>query len=161
MKAFLFHKYIVLAARLFFGSVFIIASVEKIAYPETFAVSVEAYNILPLALVNIFSLVLPWLELLCGVFLVGGFYLKASASILTTCLGVFVVAILSAMMRQLNIDCGCFGPAHSTPVGWSKVIEDIGLFILGIYLILASNDHERNEENRNPHGGNEMRSSLA
>jgi putative oxidoreductase len=140
VKSFLFHKYLVLAVRLFFGGVFIIASIEKIAYPETFAISVEAYKVLPISFINIFSLVIPWMELLCGVFLLGGVFLRASASLLTLFLGMFTVAILSAMMRQLNIDCGCFGPAHSTPVGWNKILEDFGLIVLGIYLFLASGD---------------------
>ena len=137
MKSFLYHRYVVFAVRVFFGSMFIIASIEKIAYPETFAIAVEAYKLVPISLVNIFSLMIPWMELLCGIFLLGGVFLKASASILTMLLGMFIIAILSAMMRQLNIDCGCFGPAHSTPVGWNKVLEHVGLIILGIYLILA------------------------
>ena len=149
MQKLLFNKYFVIAVRLFFGGVFIIASIEKIAYPETFAISVEAYSILPVSLVNIFSLVIPWVELLCGVFLLGGFFLRASSTILSAFLGMFIVAILSAMMRQLNIDCGCFGPAHSTPVGWNKIFEDIGLLILGTYLMLASN-HTSSEIEQEP-----------
>lgn len=145
MKSFLFHRYCVLAVRLFFGGVFIIASIEKIAYPETFAISVEAYKLLPVSFVNIFSLIIPWIELLCGIFLFGGFFLRASASVLSVLLSMFMVAILSAMMRGLNIDCGCFGPAHSTPVGWNKILEDIGLIVLGIYLILAASDRTKEQ----------------
>src|SRR5262249_13954908 len=59
------HKYLTVAARLFLGGVFIFASIDKIAAPEPFAIAVEAYKIIPFPLINLFALIVPWLELLC------------------------------------------------------------------------------------------------
>jgi hypothetical protein len=61
--------------------------------------------------------------------------LKASATISIILFVVFIVAIASAMARGLIIDCGCF--AHSdAKVGWTRLLEDIGLLILSIYLFI-------------------------
>jgi len=138
MKNILTHPYLVLVVRCFLGVVFIIAAIEKIAIPETFAISVEAYQLVPIQFINIFALIIPWMELACGLFLIAGVFIRASAVLLSTLLAVFIVAIIAALLRELKIDCGCFGPSHATPVGWGKVFEDVGLFILGLYLYVAS-----------------------
>ncbi len=130
-----YGRMILLAARWVLGLVFVVAAIDKIGTPEIFAGSIEAYKILPLAIVNVFALVLPWIELLCGLFLLAGVRLRASAFLLSMLLILFVFAILSAMMRNLNIDCGCFG-THATPIGWGKVAEDLGLLVLSVVIYL-------------------------
>ena len=128
----------ILLARLVLGVVFILASVDKIASPEAFAVSVDAYRLLPFPTVNIFALLVPWLELLCGVLLLAGYMVRGSSLIATILLCLFTFALLSAMARQLNIDCGCFGGAYRTPVSWTRVGEDLGLLVLALYVYIFS-----------------------
>lgn len=123
------NRYLLLAARLVLGMVFIVAAVPKIAAPESFAVSIEAYELLPLFVVNAAAIVIPWVELSCGLFLVAGCYARASSALLGALLALFIVAISAAVLRGLNINCGCFAGADATPVGWGKVLEDIALLI--------------------------------
>src|SRR5258706_3051625 len=132
------NKYLLLAARCILGLVFVFASIEKIALPEAFAISVEAYRILPLPVINLFALLVPWLELLCGLFLMAGHHLRGRSLVASIFLAGFTLSILSAMARGLTIDCGCFGAAYQTPVTWSRVLEDLGLLILGGYVFLVS-----------------------
>ena len=66
------HAYLALLARLYLGFVFIYACLHKIAEPATFALDVATYQFLPLPLINIFALVMPWLELLAGAMIVVG-----------------------------------------------------------------------------------------
>jgi uncharacterized membrane protein YphA (DoxX/SURF4 family) len=132
------NKYLLLAARCVLGVVFVFASIEKIAAPEAFAISVEAYRILPLPVINLFALLVPWLELLCGLFLMAGHHLRGSSLVASILLAGFTLAILSAMARGLNIDCGCFGAAYQTPVTWTRIFEDLGLLLLGGYVFLVS-----------------------
>ena len=138
MRKILKHPYLVLVVRCFLGVVFIVAAIEKIAIPETFAISVEAYKLLPTQLINVFALIIPWMELVCGLFLVAGVFARASAALLSALLTVFIIALISALLRELKIDCGCFGTAHATPVGWGKVLEDTGLLFLALYLYFVS-----------------------
>ena len=135
MKAILSNPYVTLCVRIFLGCVFCIAGIEKISSPEAFASSVEAYKIIPYPLINIFALIVPWLELLCGLFLVVGIASRASAIVLFGLLIMFIAGIIFAMSRGLNIDCGCFGPGNASPVGWAKVLEDCGLVSLSLNII--------------------------
>ncbi|OLD79612.1 MAG: hypothetical protein AUI33_02535 [Ignavibacteria bacterium 13_1_40CM_2_61_4] len=138
MKKLLENRFVILLARLVLGVVFILASVDKIASPEAFAVSVDAYRLLPFPTVNIFALLVPWLELLCGVLLLAGYMVRGSSLIATILLCLFTFALLSAMARQLNIDCGCFGGTYRTPVSWTRVGEDLGLLVLALYVYIFS-----------------------
>jgi uncharacterized membrane protein YphA (DoxX/SURF4 family) len=143
MNKLLEHKYTIFLSRTILGLVFVIASVDKIAMPELFAANVHAYGIIPFSLVNIFALIIPWVELLCGLFLLGGFRLRPSATWLALLNVVFIIAISSAIFRGLEINCGCFGAAKSSIVGWDRVVEDIGLLLLCVHLFLKSEPKER------------------
>ncbi len=137
MQNFLENKYVILLSRTILGLTFVIASVDKIAMPELFASNVHAYGLVPFSLVNIFALLIPWVELICGLFLLGGFRVRASSIVLSALTFVFIVAISSAIFRGLEINCGCFGASKSSIVGWDRVVEDIGLLLLSFHLILV------------------------
>ena len=136
MKSPLSSRYLLLFSRIVLGTVFVLAAMDKILHPDAFAASIEAYKLTPYGAINIIALILPWMELLCGIFLLGGVYLRGSSAVLSFLLVVFIFAVISAMMRGLKIDCGCFGKEHATPVSWSKVVENAGLILLGIHLFL-------------------------
>lgn len=129
-----------LIARLVLGGVFLVAAIDKIAVPDAFAKSINNYHIVPTNLVNFSALLLPWLELLCSIFLIVGVRVKAAAFLTSGMLVVFIVAIISAMMRGLDINCGCFSQVGVAPtkVGWGKVFEDVGLFVAGIFLLFSN-----------------------
>jgi len=128
------NKYVQLTARFILGIVFVLASIDKIAMPEVFAQNVEAYKLIPFSLVNIFALVLPWLELITGLFIISGVFIRASALLITSLLIIFILSMTFALLRGLKIDCGCFGSTHDTLISWKRVSEDIFLMILGIYI---------------------------
>ena len=137
IKNFLSNKYILLLSRLILGSVFIIASIDKISVAEAFAVQVQGYRLIPLPLVNVLALIVPWLELVCGLFIVSGVFMRGSSTLVSALLVIFMVALSSALLRGLEIDCGCFGSAHSSPVSWFRVLEDVGLLLLGVHLYIC------------------------
>ena len=62
------HRYFLLGVRIVLGFIFIFASIEKIAQPEEFAKAITNYRLLPTPAVNLFAIVLPWVELLAGLF---------------------------------------------------------------------------------------------
>ncbi len=130
---FLSNKYLLRIARFILGIVFIVTSIDKIDNPDAFAANIVAYKLAPYALINVIALMMPWLELLCGVFLIAGVYVRGSSVLISVLLGVFMVAMMSALLRGLDIDCGCFGKEHASPVTWMKVFEDVGLLVLGLY----------------------------
>ncbi len=129
MKNILFY-----ISRYIIGFVFIIAAIPKIADPSVFARSIEAYQFLPTYLINLTALILPWLELLVGLFLIIGFSLKGSAVLSVVLLTSFSILISIALLRGLTIDCGCFGNIES-PLTISRLIEDLILLILSVYVV--------------------------
>jgi putative oxidoreductase len=129
VREILSNRYLLLASRVVLGMVFVVAAIPKIGRPDSFAVSIEAYEMLPLAAVNAVAIVVPWIELICGLFLVAGVRARAGSALLGGLLVVFIVAISTAVLRGLDINCGCFGTAVGTPVGWGRVLEDVALLL--------------------------------
>ncbi|MBU2548432.1 MAG: DoxX family membrane protein [Proteobacteria bacterium] len=101
-------RILVWACRLILGGVFIYASLDKIAHPERFAELVYNYRILPGDLVNLFAIVLPWVELTGGLLLLTGRQPLPASLILTGLMVVFGSAIGYNLARGLDFNCGCF-----------------------------------------------------
>jgi uncharacterized membrane protein YphA (DoxX/SURF4 family) len=131
------HRWLTLALRYVLGFIFVYAAIEKIAVPEEFAKTILNYRILPLAAVNMFAVVLPWVELLAGLGLIAGISVRSNAAIILGMLIVFSIAIAIALVRGLDISCGCFGTASAAKVGWSRLGEDIAM-IIGAWIVLSA-----------------------
>jgi putative oxidoreductase len=121
--------------RLIIGFVFIYASVYKIANPEEFAKNIANYRILPLFLINFVAIFLPWLELIMGLFIIFGIFIKSTSYLLVICMSVFTFLVLITILRGIDINCGCFSSdINSTPIGWKKFFENILLLLISIIL---------------------------
>jgi len=92
----------------FLGGLFIVASLDKLADPAAFAASILNYKIVGPTLAMVIATVLPSLELLCGLSLILGLYSRTSALLITFMLIGFTILIISALLRGLDISCGCF-----------------------------------------------------
>ena len=93
------------------AAIFIYAGVLKILDPTQFAHDINNYRILPWFLSVALAFYLPWLEIFCGLALVGRFLYRGALSILTALIVVFTLATAAAKVRGLDITCGCFGHA--------------------------------------------------
>jgi uncharacterized membrane protein YphA (DoxX/SURF4 family) len=129
------NSILLLAIRIFFGFIFIFAAVTKIADPAGFSQSIYNYKLMPDFIINFLAIAFPWIELVAGILLVFGISVKENSAILSGLLVIFIFAIAISLFRGLNIDCGCFGTAGGTKVGIQKILENIGLLILGLILI--------------------------
>lgn len=138
MKSILANKYLILFSRFILGFIFVYAAVEKIADPDGFAVSISNYRILPIAMVNIFAIALPWLELITGILLIYGICTKENSFIIGNLMLVFTIMIMIAVLRGLDIDCGCFGTGDAQKVGLIKIIENLILLIVSFNLFKVS-----------------------
>lgn len=129
------NSFLLLVIRLFFGFIFIFAAVTKIADPAGFSQSIYNYKLMPDFSINFLAIAFPWIELVTGILLVFGIAVKENSAILTGLLVVFIIAISISMARGLNIECGCFGTIEGSKVGLMKILENVGLLILGLILI--------------------------
>ncbi|MDP2208793.1 MAG: MauE/DoxX family redox-associated membrane protein [Bacteroidota bacterium] len=131
------NKYLLFVFRLAVGFVLIIAAIPKIADPSSFAKSIEAYQLIPTILINLTALLIPWAELLIGIFLIVGVMLRGSAILSASLFAAFSIIIAVSLLRGLTIDCGCFGP-NSSPLSWMRFWEDIGLMLFTILIYHTS-----------------------
>jgi hypothetical protein len=83
----------------------------------------------PESLINIMAILLPWLELVCGVLIIVGVFVRGSALLIGAMLAVFIVALSSAILRGLDISCGCFTLEGGRGIAGKTLVEDILLMI--------------------------------
>ncbi|HPW19087.1 MAG TPA: MauE/DoxX family redox-associated membrane protein [Candidatus Aminicenantes bacterium] len=130
------NRPLLLVFRVVLGGLFIYAGVVKVVDPLGFAQDIRNYRLVGQSLSFLAALVLPWLEILAGAFLVSGVCRRGAALAITVLLVFFIVLTLVTMARGLDVDCGCFG-SLSRKSGWSVVLEDLGMLALGLSLLLA------------------------
>lgn len=111
--------------RLAVAGLFLAACIAKIRDPESFALAVHRYRILPEGLVNILAMILPWIELTAGaaVLAAPARWRAAGALIITGMLAVFTAAISLNLVRGIEASCGCFSTRADAAVsdGWNLV----------------------------------------
>lgn len=101
---------LILVLRLFLAAVFLYAAYSKLRQPYLlFAMSIDAYQLLPEWAVLTLGRSIPWLELLLGILLASGYGLRYAAGAATVLLGFFFAVMLQAYVKGMGIDCGCFG----------------------------------------------------
>jgi putative oxidoreductase len=148
MRAFLgvfTNHYVLTVVRWLLGLIFIASALGKIADPAGFAGSVAAYRLLPIYAVNVFALILPWVEVLVGLSLVNGVSFRSGALLATLLNIMFVGAVLSAMVRGLDIDCGCFTVAKRK-VGWVPILRDVAFLAMSIFVLFVRTSSPRKTE---------------
>jgi len=116
---------------LFLGGVLIWASLDKLRYPDRFADIVREYDMLPAGLVNAFALVMPWAEVVTGAALILGLWRRAAGLLSVALFAAFMVSIAQALLRGLEIECGCFDVSgmSASKAGWDLFARDAGLLL--------------------------------
>ena len=134
---FIFHPAVVTLLRVVLGLVFIVASLDKIQNPESFATNIANYRLLPYQFINLAAIVLPWIEIITGSLLVMGLWVRATALLTCGMLVLFSIAISQALLRDLDISCGCFAtdPAAHKMTRWT-LYWDIVWFCWGIIIVV-------------------------
>jgi len=131
------HSWLALPMRLYLGAVFILACWHKILDPTAFAIDVATYQILPLGLVNIMAIFLPWLELITGLTLIVGFRVRAAALLIAGMMAMFIVAISIALSKDLVMSCGCFASQglEDDPISWKTIVRDLVWLLMALYVM--------------------------
>ena len=132
--ALLTHPSFALGARVVLGCIFIVASLDKIIHPELFARTVYNYQFVPEVAVNVVALWIPWLELVAGLFLLLGFWVRGSVLLLIGLLLVFVGALGFNLARGLDVACGCFSTTSKDPVTALTLVRDSVFLVVALYL---------------------------
>lgn len=139
MKSFLSNRLVILALRIAMGALFIYAGVPKMGNPQAFADSIATFQLLPPQFINLVALALPPFEIIVGLMLLLGWKLRPAAFSVLFLSVVFALAILQALVRGLQVDCGCFGSGEPSILKtWISLGRDLLLMGAATLVYLAS-----------------------
>jgi uncharacterized membrane protein YphA (DoxX/SURF4 family) len=128
------------------GGLFLFAAYNKLWHandPQLFSASVQAFihnPDFPPVLVRLATGVTPWVEVVAGVLLILGLWSRAAAAVLAGLLVLFIGLIAQAMLRGLELDCGCFGklsPFCPPKVSACNVYQNVILLAMALVIALT------------------------
>lgn len=120
-------RYAIIIIRLLFAVLFTLSAYTKFSDIQTFAQSMNSYQILPEDLVKVFALYVPFMEAGLVVGFLWPSFGEITAVLTTVVLVVFQIALASLIVRGIAIDCGCFGKFATTPK--TALIRNFALLI--------------------------------
>lgn len=127
---------IVLASRVFLGSVLLMAGLTKLANTGLFASDLQQYRLIPAQAAVVIARVLPWLEIVLAGTLLSGVGPRISGAGAFLLLAAFIGAALTALWRKLPIECSCFGLLFRMPIGFKTVTRDAFLLCLAAVVLV-------------------------
>ncbi|MBE2204054.1 MAG: DoxX family membrane protein [Chthoniobacterales bacterium] len=139
MKRFIFNRWFLFALRVILGAIFTYAGITKIQEPLNFADSIATFQMLPSQLINIFALALPPFEIIVGLMLITGWKVRLATFATLALSVIFAIALGQALVRGLEVDCGCFGSGEPSVLKtWASLGRDIlliaaSLLLYGVY----------------------------
>ena len=126
-----------LALRLFLGGAFLYAAWLKLREPwMLFAMAVDAYKLLPQWAVILVARTLPWAELLLGLLLIAGKWMRFTSGAVSALLAGFLAMMAFTYLKGVRIDCGCFGSGD--PISPRTLARDSGLLAAALVLTVMS-----------------------
>lgn len=129
---------ILIFIRMLIGGIYIFSGVEKLLSPvENFIFAIQSYDIVHHStLIKMVATGFPWLELILGVFLCLGLWLRVTLVGIGTCSLIFIGVLGQAIIRRLAVtDCGCFGSLLSVPLPVTLILDIIILILASLLLI--------------------------
>jgi uncharacterized membrane protein YphA (DoxX/SURF4 family) len=138
LKKILLSPWLNYLIRFILGFVFLYAGVTKLSDPKAFARIISHYDLVPEGLLAPVAIGLPVLEVLAGIGLV--LAVRGSLSVIFGLLVMFVFVLWYGILRNLDIDCGCFSPQElkSQASLWHAFYRDIGMIVAVVYLYVLN-----------------------
>ena len=126
---------VTLALRVLLGAVFLYAAYTKLRQSWLlFALSIDSYQLLPEWAVFALARTLPALELVLGVLLIAGVWLRYLSVAAAAILGLFFSVMIVSYFQGAGIDCGCFGVGE--PLSARTLARDGVLLAAAITLVV-------------------------
>lgn len=130
-------KALTVVLRVLLAAVFLFAAYTKLRQSYLiFAMSIDAYQILPEWAVLFAARTLPWFELALGAALLAGWRMRWTSIGAAALLAVFLGILLYSYQRGATIDCACFGVGE--PLTWKTLVRDGLLFAASAALVWLS-----------------------
>lgn len=134
--------------RMQLGALFLLAAYNKLvpqgdgptsSGPQGFLWTIKAFKFgLPDWALAASTFTTPWIELVAAILLIVGVWTRAAAAVIAALLAMFIVMLLSVIVRKLNVECGCFGdisPFCKGPVGWCHIAQDLVMLAVATMIV--------------------------
>jgi uncharacterized membrane protein YphA (DoxX/SURF4 family) len=126
-------KNAVLVLRVLLGGIFIYAGYVKLAEPwQLFAAGIADYEVVPMWAAKFLAHTLPWFEVVIGLLLIAGRWLRVSTVSTSLLLLVFFSLMVRAFVGGKEINCGCFGPNEL--ISWKTLVRDGSMLAVSLFL---------------------------
>ena len=102
-------EYTLPALRVALGLTFLVAGLTKLADNMGFLGVIENLRVVPSSLAPVVATSLPFVEIQCGLFLIGGLYTEAALGGAVALLVCFLGVTLVPLCQGREVACGCFG----------------------------------------------------
>jgi putative oxidoreductase len=138
LRAFVNNRYVTFISRLVLAAIFLLSAYGKLVDIERYSVdAVYNFGILPMEIARPFGLVMPFIELLCGLGLLGGVLTRLSGLGAAGMSLAFFVAKAIVLSQGRVIDCGCFGAIVET-LASVTIFMDIPMFLMGLIVMFST-----------------------
>jgi uncharacterized membrane protein YphA (DoxX/SURF4 family) len=129
------NRWLVLAARLLLGGIFIASAIGKLQHPALFVDTVVDYGMLPEGLSRFYGTVLPWAEVAVGLSLVLGLLSVLSAVVSMALTVSFATAAIYSFSHPAPTMCGCFGDLVTLSHSQSLVMDAAMLLMAAVIVV--------------------------
>jgi len=137
LKTVVANRHVILVFRLILAAFFLVSSYGKLVDIERYSVdAVYNFGILPMFLARPFGLIMPFVELLCGLGLLFGVLTRLSALGITLMSLSFFIAKAIVLSQGRSIECGCFGAVIDT-LASVTIFMDIPMMVLALLVVLS------------------------
>lgn len=134
----LIHISLRVSAGLFFAA----AGAMKAIEPHAFISAITAFALIPEPFVRVAAFAVITGEMFFGTLLMLGIAPRAAGMVLITAMVLFTAAIISALVRGIELSCGCFGAASADAIGPWTILRN-ALIITTLFFIIASPSKDR------------------
>jgi putative oxidoreductase len=125
-------------ARLLLGALLIWAGAAKVGHPAALASAIAGFRLLPAAATAPLAVILPYFEILLGLYLIAGLFTRVAGWVATAQFILYGGAIASAVLRGIPANCGCFGPGDAAVADWPHVAFDLVLAAIALFVALRA-----------------------
>lgn len=137
LKAVAANQTVILVFRFILAAFFLVSSYGKLVDIERYSVdAVYNFGILPMVLARPFGLVMPFIELLCGLGLFFGVLTRLSSLGIALMSLSFFIAKAIVLSQGRSIECGCFGAVIDT-LASVTIFMDLPMMALALLIMFA------------------------
>ncbi len=132
------NRHVILVFQLILVAFFLTSSFGKLVDIERYSVdAVYNFGILPMVLARPFGLMMPFIELLCGLGLLFGVLTRLSALGVSLMSLSFFIAKAIVLSQGRSIECGCFGAVIDT-LASVTILMDLPILVMAVMVMVAS-----------------------